>query len=727
MNFYSFYDKRQRIVNWKRRINLFLILFVLLFCTIVYKLFSIQIIDSEKYRYIAKKQSQTREIIVPQRGIIFDRNLNPLVSNIYKVSVTVDPYRIKNIDSVASVLSYVFGKSKSEYISKLTSNHEDIFYVERKAEITDLKGIDSINIDGLNIFKESSRYYTYGKLASQLIGFTDIDNKGVMGVELAFNSDLTGREGYMISQRDGRGFKKPDLDFVQKEPVPGNNVILTIDKNIQQIAEEEIENGVRNFNALKGKVVVLSVKTGEILAVCSYPFFNPNNITSSDSVGMRNSVISDIYEPGSTFKLVTAAGSLEEDIENPTSIINAESGEYTVAGMSIKDSYPSGSITFKEVIERSSNVGFAKISQKLGPERFYKYARDFGFGIYSGVELYGENKGYLKRPVDFTSGSLEYMSIGYQVTVNVLQLAMAYGAIANSGMLMKPTVIKSQLGSDGTMVFENKPSPVRQVISVETAHLLTELLSGVVERGTGTEAGIYGVKVAGKTGTSQRLINGEYSSSSHTSSFVGYFPAENPEILIAVVIDDPKNGYYGGKVSAPIFRNIAERVISYTGFNNITGNSFASNDTTMKSGELKLQEKQDNFVILPDFTDMKVNDALEILKEKNIKYVIDGKTPASGEYGRIVVVKSQHPLSGEKISIGESVKLSVKVKNPQEQKMLIVPDVRFMSLRKSINKLVSEGFTVDVNGSGEIIDQYPKPGTKVPSKSRIIVFCKNIL
>jgi cell division protein FtsI/penicillin-binding protein 2 len=723
MNFYSFANKDDKKVNSTRRINIFMIVFLAFLALVITKLVSVQILESEKYRIIAKKQSQSREIITPLRGVIYDRNMNPFVSNVYRVSVIADPYKIKNPDSVSTLLANVFKKDKLDYYDKLLDKNNSAFYLERKVSVSDLKGIDTLKIEGLNVFKESSRYYNNGSIASQIIGFTDLDNKGVSGIELAVNKELTGKEGYMISRKDGRGVKRPDMNYIQKEPEPGANIILTIDKTIQQIAEEELAAGMKYFNASRGKAVVVSVKTGEILAMCTYPTFDPNNIKKEDSVGMKNSVVSDIYEPGSTFKLVTASAILEEKLGSSSDVVNTENGTYNIYGMDIIDSYPSSSLTFQQVIEKSSNIGVAKLSQKVGAERFFKYARDFGFGIYSGIELNGENKGYLKRPLDFTPGSLEFMAIGYQVAVNVLQLTMAYASIANNGLLMKPYIIKKEISPDGTVLVDNLPSPVRQVISEETAKKLNQMFIGVVERGTGTDAKINGVNVAGKTGTTQRLVEGEYSSSSHISSFVGYFPAENPEIIITVVIDDPKNGFYGGKVAAPVFQKIATRILSYSGNTGSLNNEYLYVNSDTK--DVPTEKSQDKSQSIPNLKDMRLNDAVEILNEKNISYEISNYDNSTDKKGVIVSVINQEPLPGEKLDNGKKVKLYVKNSNIDNDNYKIVPDVRKMSLRKSINKLVSDGFTVDINGSGDVVDIYPKPGTKINAKSKIILFCKN--
>ena len=443
---------------------------------------------------------------------------------------------------------------------------------------------------------------------------------------------------------------------------------------------------------------------------------------------MKNTVVSDIYEPGSTFKLITAAGSLEEKIENESSIIATEGGSFDVHGNLIKDSQSSYSLTFQQTIEQSSNIGMMNISKKLGSERFYKYARDFGFGIYTGIELPGENKGSLKRPIDFSPESLEYMTIGYQVMVNTVQLAFAYASIANNGLLMKPSVLKREIGLDGNILYENTPTPVRQVVSQNTAQTLTLLLTGVIERGTGKKAAIENVNIAGKTGTVQKLVNGKYSSNSHTATFLGYFPSENPMILVAVVIDNPKSGeYYGGSVAAPIFQKIASRIINYTEILETPNPEFLK--TNFKNVPKKMMEIKDvknTYEYVPNLIDLEVKDAIEVLKEKGFSYEIindNNREKQVKDYKNIVFTQS--PLPNEKITNNIKIKLTAKSISVKNKKLIKVPNVLKYSLRRAINKLVAEGFTVEINGSGRIIDQIPKPDTKQPPQSKIILFCKN--
>lgn len=721
----------------RRKINLLFIVLFGVFIVILVKLINVQIIESEKYKIAARKQYENKIVLAPYRGLIYDRNMNVLVSNSFEYSFAADPNMVDKPEEVAEFFSLTFGKSKEEYLSKLTSQNSSFVYLERKVDASKTNGLDTLSFNGVIVLKEPKRVYNYGSIASQILGFTNGENKGQTGIELSLETELSGKEGFVIMQRDGKGNNRPSMDFPKKDPENGNNVVLTIDMNIQRFAEEELAAGVKNYQADGGKVVVLSVKTGEILAMASNPTFDPNNISTIDTNGMKNSVISDIYEPGSTFKIITAAAILEEKLEDKNSII-ATDNLNEVKGLNITDVHKSSSMTFQQAVEQSSNVGFSKMSMMLGSERFYKYARDFGFGIYSGVELPGENKGMLKRPIDFSSVSLPYMSIGYEVLINAMQISNAYATIANNGMMMKSYIIKKETGADNNIIYESKPTLIRQVVSEKTAQALTSLLAGVVERGTGTDAKIDGISIAGKTGTAQRIVNGEYSNSNHNSSFVGYFPSDNPQILITVILNNPKSGeYYGGKVAAPIFKNIANRIINFTGTTNILSNDFVNVNYTKENTNIQaISDMNEQKILIPNLINLKLEDAKEILSENNIVYeVVDSSISSISSkiqnndknFNTAKFISTQFPLPNERVSKTDKVKvlLIVKENSISDDKLLVVPDVRKLSLRKAINSLLSDGFDVFINGSGKIVEQSPLPGTKQLPNSKIVIYCKN--
>ncbi len=691
--------------NTERRIAIFMVLFGMLFLVILYKLFTIQVLESAKYRVAAKKQYESRISLKPSRGIIFDRKMNALVSNINMYSFAADPNMIDNKDSVAAIFGGIFGKDKSFYLDKLNTRNTSFIWLERRIDPKFENQVKDINISGVIKLNEPNRVFNYDRLSSQLVGFTNIDNIGLSGVELELNDLLSGKDGYVVMQKDGLGKKRPAVEYPRKEPLDGNNVLLTIDMNIQKIVEEELSAGVTANNSLGGKVVVMNVKTGEILAM--------NSISLDGSSQDKIAEITDLYEPGSTFKIVTGAAALEENLMTKFDVINTYGGEY----MNIKDSHKFTSLTFQQVIEQSSNIGTIQVATRLGRERFYKYARDFGYGITTGIDLPGEMKGRLKRPVEFSPVTLNYMAIGYEVLVTALQMTNAYACVANDGMMMKPFIIKKILAPDGTLIKEFKPSEVRNVISKNTAKTLTELFVGVVERGTGKDAKIENIKIAGKTGTSQKIVEGKYSKSKYTSSFIGYFPAEDPQIVISVIIDAPGAGeYYGGRVSAPIFRKIAERIINLTGLHEYSAPENEAN-YVLAGSNLQNDLSDPNNINLVNFD---ISDAVKFLKENEIPYEIEG-------IKKNVLVSRQQFITDENGNniLRLTTVLGVNENELQNNNSSKMPDLKGMSLRKCIYTLSALGFDFKVTGSGKVSEQVPSAGETLSKNQTVIINCDN--
>ena len=685
--------------NTERRITIFMAVFALLFLVILYKLFNIQVMDAARYQLAAKKQYESRISLKSSRGIIYDRKMNSLVSNIVMYSFAADPNMIDNKDSVAQIFAGIFKKDKQFYLDKLNQKNTSFVWLERRIDPRYEAQVKDINLSGVIKLNEPNRVFNYDKLSSRIVGYTNIDNNGLSGVELELNDILQGKEGYVVMQKDGLGRKRPAVEYPRQEPVDGNNVILTIDMNIQKIAEEELLAGVEANNSSGGKVIVMNVKTGEILAMHSLNLDG----TSQDKIAE----ITDMYEPGSTFKIVTAASALEESLYSKFDIINTYGGEY----MNIKDSHKYSSLTFSGVIEQSSNVGTIQIANKLGRERFYKYARDFGFGITTGLDLPGEMKGRLKRPVEFSPVSLNYMAIGYEVLVTALQMTNAYACIANGGMMMKPFIVKKILAPDGTLLKENKPVEIRNVISRNTAKQLTEMFVGVVDRGTGKDAAIENIKIAGKTGTSQKLVDGNYSKSKYTSSFIGYFPAENPQIVIAVIIDAPGNGeIYGGKVSAPIFKKIAERLINFTGLHEFSAPE--NNADLVYTTERKQNESPLNLV------NFDISDAVKFLNDNEIPFEVQGPRKNS-------IVISQEQVKDEKGSIKIKLITSGNEDGLKQVKdgSIKMPDLKGLSLRKCIKVISALGIDYKVNGTGKVTAQVPEAGSQLQKGSQVIINC----
>jgi len=689
--------------NSERRITIFMVVFGLLFSIILYKLFNIQVLESARYRIAAKKQYESKISLKPSRGIIFDRKMNALVSNTSMFSFAADPNMVDNKDSVAAVFSGIFGKDKNHYIDKLNAKNTSFIWLERRIDHKYDEEVKNLDFSGVIKLNEPNRIFNYEWLSSQLVGITNIDNVGLSGIELELNDMLSGKDGYVVMQKDGLGRKRPSVEYPRQEPVDGNNVILTIDMNIQKIVEEELAAGVSVNNSSGGKVIVMNVKTGEILGM--------NSINNDGSSQDKISEITDLYEPGSTFKIVTGAAALEEKMLNKFDVVNTYGGEY----MNIKDSHKFSSLTFQQVIEQSSNVGTIQVANRLGKERFYKYARDFGYGITTGIDLPGEVKGILKRPVEFSPVSLNYMAIGYEVLVTALQMTNAYACVANGGMMMKPFIIRKILAPDGTTIKEFKPSEIRNVISKNTARTLTELFVGVVESGTGKDAKIENIKIAGKTGTSQKLIEGNYSKSKYTSSFIGYFPAENPQIVVAVIIDAPGAGeYYGGKVSAPIFRKIAERIINLTGLHEYSEPEHEASIILAGNNPQQYENSIDKL----NLQNFDISDAVRFLNENQIAYEIEGPK-------KNAIVLSHNYFNNENDDRVLKL-LTAEIKDgllTQPHNNYKMPELRGMSLRKCIKKMSSLGIEYKISGSGKVIQQSPEPGTIISQNQTAVITC----
>jgi cell division protein FtsI (penicillin-binding protein 3) len=559
--------------------------------------------------------------------------------------------------------------------------------------------------------EEPQRLYHYDHVGGQLIGFTDVDNNGLSGVELQLNNQLSGTNGYVIMQRDGLGLKRPSVDYPRVEPVNGRNAELTLDIEYQAIAEEELRKGVERTGAESGLALIMDPSTGEILAMAHVPSVNPNEPSKYEQSAMRNRTITDMFEPGSVFKVVTAGAALEHNLVRPEQKFFGENGNYVVSlghgkVRRITDMHKFGMLTLQEAMEQSSNVVMAKVSDLIGAELLYTTARDFGFGTKTGVDLPGEVGGRLAKPSEWSGTTLNTMAYGYEVGVTPLQIACAYAAVANKGVLMKPFVVRQILDENRQVMEETRPQVVRKVVSKATAQTLTRFFEGVVERGTGTAAKISGLRVAGKTGTSRRMVDGHYDPASHIASFVGFFPADAPKVVCLVMLDNPRDGgYTGGMVSAPIFRAIAQKIYATSG-------RFASLPPAAIAGRAP--------VVIPDVTSLKVDAAKAMLASNGFEAVTEG----NGE-----LVLRQSPPAGVRQSRGSAVTLvtgggQASVLPPG---YVLVPDVRGLSIRRAMNRLSTLQLDVDIDGSGVVTSQSPAAGGQVRIGTRVALHCQSTL
>lgn len=691
------------------RLTFVKLFFLLVFAGLSLRLAQIQIIDSPKYKQIAQRQYETMVNLPATRGNIYDRNGNVLVSNTMFVSLAADPKVVgKNTDVVAGHFSHTFGKSRGHYLERLQSEKRFV-WLERQVRPEVAKRLHGQNFPGVIEMNEAKRLYHYDELAAQLIGFAGLDNAGLSGVELQFDKHLQGTNGYVVLQRDGLGRARPAVDYLRVEPVNGHNLYLTIDLVYQSIVEDKLKKGIERNKADGGLVIMMNPKTGELLATAQYPAIDPNDPSAGPPQSQKLRAVTDMFEPGSTFKIVTAAAALEENLVQPTQKFYAERGEYRVPLPGgkirvIKDTHEHELLTFSEAMEYSSNIVMAKVSDHVGAERLYKMARDFGFGIETGIEYPGELKGQLKRPVQWSGTTLNTMAYGYEVGVTPLQIVAAYAAVANNGLLMKPTVVKEVVTESGTRVFEQKPHPIRQVISPKTAAILTEFFEGVVQRGTATSTHLEGVRIAGKTGTARKFIEGRYQTGSYTTSFVGFFPVEDPEIVCLVMLDNPRiGGYAGGTTAAPIFREIAQHVIT-------TGKAIVP-----KSDHIVLANVAHDEITVPDVSHLQFEVARKLL---------EGRGLLAEAYGEGIVVR-QIPSAGTITERGTPVKLVLGREKPAAASgEIVVPDLRGLSVRRAVSRLRMDKLEPKIQGSGVVIDQIPAGGEHVQTGSQITLICE---
>jgi len=504
-------------------------------------------------RYEAQVYTQKRYHFF--RKPIVDKNGYPLAITIVEKSVCADPIQVSNPAEAASTLSKILKVPEKTLMKKLSSKKR---FTWIKRHISDQKAqlIKRAKIPGIYIIKDRKRYYPHKWLGGQVIGFVGSDGHGLEGIEKCYDDVLSGRESNKKVARDGLGrllwAGAPEIWADKSE------LKLTVDSYIQFVSERAIQKCAEKYRAKSAQVVVLDISTFEILAMVNWPFFDPNLYKYYSPEAWRNRVIMDIFEPGSTFKPIVVAAALEEKILRPNSIIFCENGSFRVPGHTIKDVHPHGWLSLSDVVKFSSNIGAAKVAMRLGAERYYHYIRKFGLGSKTGIDLSGEARGIIRdwkswRPIDLATAAF-----GQGIGVTVLQLAVTFGAIANDGIIKKPFIIKDHI----------KQNEGRRIMSRETAREIRKMLVRVTEKGgTGVAAVPEGYKVGGKTGTAQRIDprTGKYSRGSYTALFVGFAPADNPRIVVAVVVHEPHGAIYGGVVAAPVFREIVQNVLPYLG------------------------------------------------------------------------------------------------------------------------------------------------------------------
>jgi len=552
--------------RWTRfRIRLVSLCFTAAFLLIGVRAFHLQVLNQDDWQKRAERQHQKIIPLAPQRGTIYDRNGEELAVSLEVDSIYIEPTKVTEPTRAASALGQILSLPPAAIKSKLASNR-GFLWLKRQVSPRESEQVRALGLDGVNFIREHRRFYPNSEIGAQVIGFTGLDPEGLEGVELKYDPVLLGQGGYLVTERDALGRGIGSSDPVVEGESRGSDVFLTIDKNLQYMAEKELAAGVKNARAKAGTVVVIEPDTGRILAMASQPDFNPNAFNRYRPSQWRNRSLCDTFEPGSTFKVFLLAAALNEGVVRLNQTIDCEQGSFKVGGKVIRDHHPHGRLTVSEILKVSSNIGFAKIGKAMERERFHRYISEFGFGARTGVDLPGEVTGLVRKPSQWFEIDLAAISFGQGITVTPLQLAVATAAIANGGNLMAPYVVEKVVNRYGEIQEQHTPQVVRRVVSAEVARQVRELMSLTTEvGGTGTLASVPGFRVAGKTGTAQKAdpVTGGYSIDKRVSSFVGFVPAEAPRLVILVVMDEPDGQVYGGLVAAPVFSQIASQALQY--------------------------------------------------------------------------------------------------------------------------------------------------------------------
>jgi cell division protein FtsI (penicillin-binding protein 3) len=536
----------------------------LLWSTAVFgRLAYLQLVRHGDYLARAQRQQQRTVEITPKRGIIYDRNMRTLAMSIPVKSAFAVPVEIADQPMAIHLISRVLNISPDVLAARLESSRSFV-WIARKLSPEKYEALEALNLKGVYFQDENQRFYPKRDLAAHVLGFVDPDEKGLAGIEYQLDSQIRSKAEKIVVMADAR---QRWFDGGEAQRERGANVVLTIDEKIQYIAQRELAAAMQKTRAIAGTVIVMNPNTGEILAMANWPRFNPNNANEAPAESRMNRAVSALYEPGSTFKLITLAAAFDQEITRPGEVFDCENGAIYIAGHRIRDHKPFGLLTVSDILAQSSDVGAIKIAVRLGSPKFYEYIRAFGFGAPTGIDLPGESKGLLRRLENWSAISIGSVSMGQEIGVTPIQLATAVSAIGNGGLLYKPHVVKEIRRGEQNLRKEEgfAASEPKRVIRPETAATLRRLMEGVVLNGTGKLARLDGWSAAGKTGSAQKIdpATGRYSRTQLIASFTGFAPINNPAVTVLVSLDSPVGLHEGGQVAAPVFKRIAEQVLSY--------------------------------------------------------------------------------------------------------------------------------------------------------------------
>jgi cell division protein FtsI (penicillin-binding protein 3) len=558
----SFEEADRRRSN---RISFLVLMVFFWFLAIIGRLFFLQVLQHREFARCASEQQQGVLEISSKRGIICDRGLQELTINVDVSSVYANPQELESLQGAAASLARALNLDEQELIDRLAlrqRKEKSFAWIKRKITPGEETRVRALEMPGVYFVKEAKRSYPNNHLAAHVLGFVGVDNQGLYGLEFFCNEELTGQPGQIRIERDA---KRNSFSTKTVRPsMSGKTLVLSISKGMQYIVENALDDVIATSRPAAATIIVMDPHTGEVLAMGSRPTFDPNHYDEYPVEARRVHAITDVYEPGSTFKVIVAAGALEENLTKPTELIDCQWGVISVRGHIFHDHKRFGVLDVTDIIAKSSDVGAIKLGLKLGEKRLYRYIDDFGFGKKTGIDLPGEIPGLLRKVEDWSAISIGAISFGQEIGVTPLQMLQAVCVIANGGYLVKPYVVDRILSPSGQLLSARQPERKR-VLSEETAAIVRNMMTAVVERGTAKTAALDGYSAAGKTGTAQKVIDGRYSRTKYVASFVGFAPAENPAVAVIVVVDAPKGRHHGGEVAAPVFRDVVQRILVLLG------------------------------------------------------------------------------------------------------------------------------------------------------------------
>lgn len=719
-------------LSTKRRLIISLLLISIGVFALIIRLGVIQIVQGEELKKQALEQWTRGIPVKAKRGFILDRNGKKLAISISRDTVWCRPADIKDPKEDAKKIAEILELKEEDVYKKIISK-QSIVKIKQWIEKEESEVLRKANINGIEIAEDNKRYYPFGSFASHIIGHNNIDQVGQYGIEASFNKYLTGTAGKWVKTTDSAGRQLPYDNEKLYEAKDGLNVVLAMDETIQHFAEKAALEVLVKNKAKNVSIIVMDPKTGDLLAMANKPDYDPNTpttpINEEDAKSWeglpqeeiqkkwysmwRNFAINDVYEPGSTFKIITAAAGLEENVVTPSS-------KFYCSGYirQIKSSKPikcwryynpHGNQTFVEGVQNSCNVVFVEVGLRLGAEKMYKYLRAFGFGELTGVPFSGESPGIIPSgPKTMKDVNIATISFGQGVAVTPIQLTTAVSAVANGGNLMVPRVVKELVDNEGNIIHTYEPEIKRKVISEETSKTLMKILESVVSDGTGKSAYVPGYRIAGKTGTAQKVIDGRYADGKYIASFIAIAPANDPQIVVSVIIDEPSAGaYYGGQIAAPVAGEVVKDILSYL-------------DVEPQFTEAEKESNEKENVTVPDLRNKDIKEASKMVLALGLKYNTDAYFIEEGS-----VVLDQFPLPGNVVKRGSSIELYVESKR-QEKEKIVVPDLTGATREEAIEVLNQLNLRFEFSGSGVVIGQIPKAGTEVDFNSLVNVRFDNV-